>query len=256
MTTKPAVVLWLSVLAFAPGAGGQQNQGMQALYQAIRSHDYDHGRSSMYDHTTPQTMLNRVNRSTIQELAVTSNALLSSPNDANLLFRRGFAAMQAADQDDWMRQGWLHFAALDLEKSLHINPNNWVVEHDYAETCYETGTPGYPIAVRHFTAAIRLNPKSARSYEGRGFAYLAMHDQAQATANLQQALRMDPSLRPEIDQQLRAMAKWNRDTLAAQQTLRTMSRWQVDPTARTAAQCSAHAGNVVNGKCIVVGPPQ
>jgi len=253
------IILGLSLvvlLTLAPSVRAQQQQGMQALAQALRSHDFDRGRDSSMDRAPVQTMLARVDPSTVQELEATSVALLSNPNNANLLFRRGFAAMQASDKNLVMKQGWLHFAAIDLEQSLRLNPNNWAVEHDYAQTCYEVGTPGYSLAITHFTAAIRLNAKSARSYMGRGLTYIMMRDEAHATPDLQQALRIDPSLRAELEQQVQGDYARLRDIAGAQQVLRNMEQlWQVDPTARTADQCSAHGGSVITGRCLVLNPP-
>jgi tetratricopeptide (TPR) repeat protein len=244
------------LLALAPSARAQQSQGMQALAQAMRSHDFDRGRDSSMDRTPMQTMLARVTPGTIQELEATSIALQSNPNNADLFFRRGFAAMEAADQNPVMRQGWLHFAAIDLEQSLRLNPNNWAVQHDYAQTAYEVGTPGYPIAITHFTAAIRLNPKSARSYLGRADAYIMMHDDTHAIPDLQQALSIDPNLKAELEEHVKNDYEALRDVAGAQQVLRNMAQlWQVDPTARTADQCSAHGGSVVTGRCLVLNPP-
>jgi tetratricopeptide (TPR) repeat protein len=244
------------LLALAPSVRAQQSQGMEALAQAMRSHDLDRGRDSSMNRIPMQTMLARVNPSTIQELEATSISLQSNPNNADLLFRRGFAAMQASDQNPVMSQGWLHFAAIDLEQSLRLNPNNWAVQHDYAQTAYEVGTPGYPMAITHFTEAIRLNPKSARSYMGRGLTYIMLHDQAHATPDLQQALIIDPNLSTELEQQVRGDYARLRDIAGAQQMLRNMEQlWRVDPTARTADQCSAHGGSVITGRCLVLNPP-
>ncbi len=243
------------LVALAPSAWAQQQPGLQALAQAMRSHDFDRGRDSSMDRTPLRTMLLRVEPRVVRELEVTSVALQSDPKNANLLFRRGFAAMQASDQNPVMGQSWKHFAAIDLEQSLIINPNQWAVEHDYAETCYEVGTPGYPIAITHFTAAIRLNPKSARSYMGRGLTYIMMHDDARAVGDLQQALRIDPSLRAELEQQVQEDYAQLRDIAGAQQTMRTIRNlYHVDPTAHSAGQCSAHGGSVITGQCLVPGP--
>ncbi len=164
--------------------------------------------------------------------------------------------MQASDNNLVMKQAWLHFAAIDLEQSLRLNPNNWAVQHDYAQTAFEVGTPGYSVAITHFTDAIRLNPKSARSYMGRGLTYIMMHDQAHATPDLQQALIIDPKLRAELEQQVKNDYAALRDIAGAQQVLRNIEQlWQVDPTARTADECSAHGGSVITGRCLVLNPP-
>jgi tetratricopeptide (TPR) repeat protein len=247
------LMVLLVLLVAGPNAQAQQSQEMQALFQAIRSHTYHYGRAN------PQQMLERVKKSTVQELAVTSYGLVSNPNDAGLLLRRGYAAMDAADDASVLaRDAWLHFAALDLEQSLRLDPNNWIAHHDYAETAYEIGTPGYPLAITHFTAAIRINPKSARSYMGRGLTYIMMHDQARATPDLQQALIIDPNLRTELEQQVRDEYARLQDIAGAQQELRLMQQmpsWRVDTTAQTADQCSAHGGSMGAGGCLILNRP-
>jgi hypothetical protein len=54
------------------------------------------------------------------------------------------------------------------------------------------------LAVNHFNRAIQLKPDSARTYMGRGWAYLMMDDQVHANADFQKTLQLDPSLRSEL----------------------------------------------------------
>jgi tetratricopeptide (TPR) repeat protein len=56
-------------------------------------------------------------------------------------------------------------------------------------------------AVIHFNRALQLKPDSARTYMGRGWAYLMMDDQAHANADFQKALQLDPSLRDQLVRQ-------------------------------------------------------
>src|ERR1700760_4469107 len=115
----------LCLLLLKPNAGAQQNQDMRALAQALHTHDYDRGQGNSYDETPVWVMLKGVHRDTVQTLMQTSNQLVNNPNDAWVLYERGWAASLAPSQNPVMKQGWLHFAAIDLEKSLRINPNNW-----------------------------------------------------------------------------------------------------------------------------------
>ena len=57
-----------------------------------------------------------------------------------------------------------------------------------------------------FSKAIALNPGSARSYMGRGWAYLTMNDQAHANADFSAALKLDPSLRPTLEKEVAGVA--------------------------------------------------
>jgi tetratricopeptide (TPR) repeat protein len=251
--TFSTMLVFVGLLVVGPGAGAQRSQGFEALFQAIHEHSYAHGQYEGMFTATPQQQLERVDRNTLQELAVTSNTLLRNANDVGALVRRGYAAMGAAHESMY-RDAWLHFAAQDLEKSLRLDPNNFVARHDYAETCYEAGdvSPAQPVmhlAVTQFTKAIQLNPRSARSYMGRGLAYLMLKDQAHANPDLQQALHLDPSLRPELEKDVNATWQQLGRIAGAQQTLRAMGSYTVDPTARTAEQCADKKGYWTNGQC-------
>jgi tetratricopeptide (TPR) repeat protein len=57
-------------------------------------------------------------------------------------------------------------------------------------------------AVDAFNHAIALNPRSARSYLGRGWAYYQMNEEAHANADFQKALQLDPSLRADMQKEI------------------------------------------------------
>ncbi len=50
----------------------------------------------------------------------------------------------------------------------------------------------WDLAIAHYTDAIRLNPKLARAYYGRGTAYCAKSESTIAIADLSEAIRLDP----------------------------------------------------------------
>ena len=253
MRTRICGLLFVGLMIAGPGARAQQDQGLQALIQAIHQKNYDRGQYDGMFTATPQQQLERVDRNTLQQLATSSNTLARNPNDVYALVLRGSAAMTAAHESMY-RDSWLHFAAQDLEKSLRLDPNNFVARHDYAQTCFEVGdvSPAQPVmhlAVTQFTNAIRLKPDSARSYMGRGFAYLMLNDQAHGNPDLQQALRLDPSLRPDIVKEINIIQQRLQQIAGAQQTLRAMGSYTVDPTAQTAEQCAAKKGYWTSGQC-------
>jgi tetratricopeptide (TPR) repeat protein len=261
LNMRTRIYLVVFVLISALGAGAQQNSqqtpqqnpGTQALSQWLHQNSYDHGQYEGTFTATPQQLLERVDRNTVRQLAVTSNTLQREPNNVNALVWRGYAALGAADQSMY-RDSWLHFAAQDFEKALRLDPNNFIARHNYAQTCLEVGdvSPAQPVmhlAVTHFTKAIALKPDSARSYMGRGWAYLMLKDEAHANADFQKTLQLDPSLRPELEKEANGIRVKLKQIAGAQQTLRAMGSYTVDPTARTAGQCAAKKGYWTNGEC-------
>ena len=259
------VYVMVLVLISALGAGAQQspqpsspqslqqNPGAQALLQWLHQSNYEHGQYDGLYTATPQQLLERVDRNTVRQLAVTSNVLRRDPNNVNALVLRGYNSLGAADESMY-RDSWLHYAAQDFEKALRLDPNNFVAHHDYAETCFEVGdmNPGQPVmhlAVTHFTKAIALKPDSARSYMGRGWAYLMMKDEAHANADFQKTLQLDPSLRPELERESATIRHRLGEIAGAQQTLRAMGSYTVDPTVHTASQCAAKKGYWTNNQC-------
>jgi Flp pilus assembly protein TadD len=259
------IYLVVFVLISALGAGAQQNSpqnsqqslqqnpGAQALLQWLHQSNYDHGQYDGLYTATPQQLLQRVDKNTVRQLAVTSNALQRNPNNVDALVWRGYAALGAADESMY-RDSWLHYAAQDFEKALRLDPNNFTARHNYAQTCFEVGdvSPAQPVmhlAVTHFTKAIALKPDSARSYMGRGWAYLMLKDDAHANVDFQKTLQLDPSLRPELEKEASSIREKLKQIAGAQQTLRAMGSYTVDPTARTAGQCAAKKGFWTNGEC-------
>jgi tetratricopeptide (TPR) repeat protein len=245
--------LFLGLLISALGAQAQQNNGLQGLFQALHQQGYDQGRYDGVFTATPQQMIERVDRNTIQQLAAASNAIQQNANDVNALVQRGSYSLGAADQSMY-RDSWLHFAAKDLESALRLDPNNFTARHNYAQTCLEVGDvsaaqPVMHLAVFQFTKAIQIRPDSARSYMGRGWAYLMMKDEAHADVDFQKALQLDPGLRQQLVAEANDIRKKLGQIAGAQQTLRAMGSYTVDPTARTSGQCAEKKGYWTNGEC-------
>jgi Tfp pilus assembly protein PilF len=158
---------------------------------------------------SPQEMLRGVDPATVQKLNQFSNALDKNPNDVNALISRAALSLEVADKGLYNFQ-WILFASKDLEKAIRLDPNNWMARHDYAMACFQAGDvtkamPNEHLAVIQFTKAIALKPDSARSYMGRGWAYLMLGDEANANADFQKTLQLDPSLRPELTREADAV---------------------------------------------------
>jgi len=246
--------LALSLLLVTNGARAQPGPELQPLFQALHEHSYAGGAYEGMFTATPQQMIERVDPRTVQQLAEASSVLARNQNDVANLVLRGYTALTAADQSLY-RDSWLHFAAQDLERALKIDPNNFSARHNYAQTCLEVGDvnggaqPVMHLAVLQFTKAIALKPDSARSYMGRGWAYLMLRDQASATADFQKALQLDPSLRPQLEQETINIERKLGQLAGAQQMLHAMGSYTVDRTARTANDCAAKKGFWTNGEC-------
>ena len=67
---------------------------------------------------------------------------------------------------------------------------------------------GYDRAIRDFDEAIRLDPKYARAYAERGYAWLAKGNYDQALKDYDQAIRLDPAMAQYVDQNRRTA--WSR----------------------------------------------
>jgi Tfp pilus assembly protein PilF len=259
MRKRICQAIFLGVLMFSLGAQAQQaqqaqqNAGLQALFQALHQHGYAGGTYEGFYSATPQQMIERVDRNTIQQLAAASEVLQRNPNDVNALVQRGSSARDAAAQSLY-RDSWLHFAAQDLENALRLDPNNFVARHNYAQTCLEVGDVGpeqrvTQLAVYHFTKAIALKPDSARSYMGRGWAYLELKDETHANADFEKALQLDPTLRPQLLAEANDIRQKQGQMAGAQDMLRRMGSYTVDHTARSAEQCAEKKGYWTNGEC-------
>jgi len=126
---------------------------------------------------------------------------------------------------------WRWLAAKDLEQAIQLEPKNFYAWHNYGNLYYLSGDlwmvndhSNARRAVWAFTKAIELNPKSARSYMGRGWTYLRMNDQAHANADLQKALQIDPTLQADMGKEVQGIQKGKRQEAGARGTLKEIDR--------------------------------
>jgi tetratricopeptide (TPR) repeat protein len=203
----------------------------------------------------PQQMLQGRDPAQVQQFLNWSAALEKNPRDATALDNRAYLDMEFA------RKGlygsfWRWLAAKDLEQAIQVNPNDFYAWHNYGDLNYNSGDlwmmndhSNARRAVTAFTKAIALNPQSARSYMGRGWAYLTMDDQAHANADFDRTVQLDPSLKPSIISEIKSIEERKRQEAAAKGTLNQMGRYFVERTARNEEECAQAHGFWTQGEC-------
>jgi tetratricopeptide (TPR) repeat protein len=107
------------------------------------------------------------------------------------------------------------------------------------------------LAVIQFTKAIQLNPKSARSYMGRGWAYQMLNDRARMQADYDMALRLDPSLRADLLDEAKGIDQKRAQLAGVPAMLDRMARYYVETSAHNQNECAQHRGYWTNGECRV-----
>ena len=124
---------------------------------------------------------------------------------------------------------WQMLSAKALERAIQLNPKDWYAWHNYGQLNFEAGDlwmvgshDNARRAVWSFTQAIALNPRSARSYMGRGFAYMEMNDGAHANADFAAALRLDPSLRSDIEKEVAGIRQQKAEEAGARAELHSI----------------------------------
>ena len=193
--------------------------------------------------------------------------LLKNPNDEAALVNRGVTAHRLAKTSRLdMYLDWL--AAKDLEKAIKLDPKEFTAWHNYGDLNYAAGDmwaindhSNRNRALWAFNHAIALNPKSARTYLGRGWTYLELNDVAHANADFQKALQLDPSLRKDMQTEIANIRERHRQEDAARGTVSQMSRYYVLKTARNESECAegkgawvittSKDGHIVGGECHV-----
>jgi hypothetical protein len=125
-----------------------------------------------------------------------TNAIRQNPNNADAYVDRAMCYLTPGPNNQKPPLKNTEAAVKDLEAALKLAPRNWIAHHDYAHAAYLLGYDDF--AVYEFNKAIALNPKSGRSYMGRGFAYLQMCEFKAAPLDFQQAVNLDPSLRSKV----------------------------------------------------------
>jgi tetratricopeptide (TPR) repeat protein len=125
-----------------------------------------------------------------------TDAIRQSPKDANAYVIRAVCYLTFGPNDQKPPLKNLEAAVKDLEEAIKLDPKNFFARHNYAHAAYLLGYPKF--AVSEFTKAISLNPKAARSYLGRGWAYLEACEFKDAGPDFQRAINLDASLRGEV----------------------------------------------------------
>ncbi|HYB42837.1 MAG TPA: hypothetical protein VEL75_13755 [Candidatus Methylomirabilis sp.] len=204
---------------------------------------------------TPQQMLQGHDPAQVQQFLQWSAALEKNPRDVNALDNRAYLDMQFSRKGLY-RSYWQWLAAKDLEAAVQIDPKDFYAWHNYGDLNYSAGDlwmmhdhSNAKRSVAAFTRAIALNPKSARSYMGRGWAYLSMDDQVHADADFATALRLDPSLKPSLEKEVASIRERKAQEAAARGTLYQMSRYTVEPLAHNKEQCDQYRGYWTGGEC-------
>jgi len=191
----------------------------------------------------------------VSEFQRQSAALAKNPNNEGALVNRAVVAHRLSRTSrldlylDWL-------AAKDLEKALKIDPKDFTAWHNYGDLNYDAGDDwmhndhsNRRRALWAFNHAIALNPKSARSYLGRGWTYYELDDQAHGNADFQKALQLDPSLRADMKTEIANIQKRHQQAAAAKGTMTQMARYFVLKTAHNREECDQGKGYWTNGEC-------
>ena len=200
-----------------------------------------------------ERMNERVDPSLVRQVEQATNTINRNPKDVTALVTRGALCLNIANQS---RYGffWIYKASKDLEAALRLDPNNFYVRHNYAQAAFQVGDmgsdqPNMRLAVTQFTKAIQLNPKSARSYMGRGFAHQMLNQNASMRADYDMALRLDPALRGDLVKESEAIANKRAQLAGVPAMLDRMARYYVESGAHTQNQCMQYKGYWTNGEC-------
>jgi len=166
-------------------------------------------------------------------LAQSASRLQSNPDDVNALITVSVVFMHASEKGTINWSFWLVMAQKELIHAVHLAPDNFYAHHNYGQALFMTGDlrpearaylqtiapqapslqkphPNMDLAIAEFTKAIKLNPTSARSYMGRGWAYLMLDDRVHSQADLSKAAQLDPSLKAGMDAEASAIEDMKR----------------------------------------------
>jgi Tfp pilus assembly protein PilF len=119
-----------------------------------------------------------------------------NPQDANAYVARARCLLQSQRGMVKPYYGNLVAATKDLETAIRLDPNNVAAHYDYARAAAFEGQN--ELAKIHFTSAIRLDPRSARSYAGRGWVEFNTCQMADASADFDRAVALDRAVEREV----------------------------------------------------------
>lgn len=192
---------------------------------------------------SPQKVFSGCDAKTLRDFNEQSAALRKNPRDEDALVNRGVYGLRLARTSSYNTfLVWL--AAKDLEQAIKLDPRDFAAWHNYGDVNYTAGDnwmqndhSNARRAVDAFNHAIRLNPQSARSYMGRGWAYYEMNDRAAANADFQKALQLDSTLRPDIQKEIGNIEERHRQANAARGTIDQLASFYVDRGSTTEKAC-------------------
>ncbi|GKS57516.1 hypothetical protein YTPLAS18_10430 [Nitrospira sp.] len=134
-----------------------------------------------------------------QGIATASKAIALDPRHTKAYLRRAGYHLALARDEGGDRH--LRAAADDFAKAAHLAPKNPMIHRQYAETAARLQE--YQLAVSEYSAALKLAPKHAPSYLGRGLAYLALRKDRQAKTDFARAVKLKPALRKQLEREER-----------------------------------------------------
>lgn len=130
------------------------------------------------------------------QLAAATEQVRQHPRDANAYVTRSYYYLKPTPGGDKPPMKNAELAIQDLETAIKLDPNNYAARHNFAHAAYLFDFDNF--AIVEFTKALKLNPNGSRSYLGRGWAYYQSCKLNEASADFDQAVRKDASLRLEI----------------------------------------------------------
>jgi tetratricopeptide (TPR) repeat protein len=119
-----------------------------------------------------------------------------NPRDANAYVTRAQCLLQSQRGMVKPYYGNLVAATKDLETAIRLDPNNVAAHFEYARAAAFEGQN--ELAKIHFTSAIKLDPRSARSYAGRGWVEFNTCQVAEASADFNRAVALDRAVEREV----------------------------------------------------------
>jgi tetratricopeptide (TPR) repeat protein len=204
---------------------------------------------------SPQRALEGCDPKFVRDFMEENATLIKNPKDEGALVDRAVAA-ERLQRTSRFSTYLLWLAAKDLEQAIRLDPKDFAAWHNYGDVNYDSGDDwahnshaNALRAVDAFNHAIALNPRSARSYMGRGWAYYQMNDQAHANADFQKALQLDPSLRADIQKEVGNIQERHRQEDNARGMVDRLASYYVEKNASNYEQCSKYKCFWTNGEC-------
>ena len=204
---------------------------------------------------SPQRALQSCDPRVVRHFWLDNAALLKNPNDEGALVDRGVDDERLARTSRYA-MFWSWLAAKDLEKAIHLDPKDFSAWHNYGDVNYDAGDDwthhNHANALRAldaFNHAIALNPRSPRSYLGRGWVYYTLNDRAHASADFQKALQLDPSLRADMQKEIGNIDERHRQEDAARGTVQKLASYFVEKNARNEGECAQYKCYWTQGEC-------